>query len=173
MTGGGQWGGGPKAVGWEAACAEAAGNEGIWPAGGAWHQSCTEKNDEYVEWRRVLAWDLLYQKQSDEKTFLRLMTKIGLYTDRSEATIKGDTVELNLRRSFGGTLTFYISGKSAGKITIGQSNIDKKAKIWRILAPHTEECTERQAKRKRMSQHASSSGAAMLPTPAELALGFA
>ena len=146
--------------------------------GGSWYgkgnqqnQGMAEVESEYVEWRRMLVWDPHYQKPADANTFLRLMTYLGMYKEPSDATKAKGTVELSLKKTYGGTLTFYTEGKSYGKITIGQSNMTKKTQIWQALAPDTEECTEKPSKRRK--QNVSKGIMDALPTPADFAMGFA
>jgi len=93
------------------------------------------------------------------------MARLGLYTAQSDAKEVGpDRLELSLKRTrFGGTLSFYQFKK--GKITIGQSDIRKKTEIWNILAPHTYECEEKPAKRKKTSSTASQFSVGSLPPP--------
>jgi hypothetical protein len=100
-----------------------------------------------VEWRRVL-WDDFNQKPSDKYALFRLMGKVGL--DQLEAVEEDGTVEVSLQGTpYGGSLTFYATGKSPGKIIITQSNLKKKEQLWNLLAPHTHVCAERPSKRKR------------------------
>ena len=123
------------------------------------------KSNEYVEWRRSLPFDDQTGWPADSTTFLRLCAQLGLYTNDTVATDVGDKCELKMARlRYGGTLTFYPHKR--GKITIGQSDLVKKAAIWHLLAPWTYECQERPTKRKLGDVPAV--GGRKLPSPAQL-----
>ena len=135
-----------------------------------------DDDDEYVEWRRNLTWDDIAGYPSDRDTFLRLCAQLGLYTNEWDVSEEGDKCELSLWRTrYGGTLTFYAD--KHGKISIGQSNLQKKKAIWWLLEPWTTECQERPSKRKRGKKRGSGKGkgkgASRIPSPAQLLRGAA
>ena len=105
-------------------------------------------DDSYVEWRRSLPTDEMTGLPSDNSTFLRLCTKLGLHTHPKDAVSEPGKCELNLwRTKYGGCLTFYENKK--GQISIGQTNKTKKEALWWLLEPHTCQCQARPSKRKR------------------------
>lgn len=104
-----------------------------WPSQGAGaDQSSGESRSNgeppaYVEWRRLLKFDPGINWPADRKTFLKIATRAGLYTDERDVTFEDDHVVLNMKRSsHGGILNYYCFD---GKITIGQSNMARKATI--------------------------------------------
>ena len=127
--------------------------------------SSRECDEAYVEWRRILPADDLTNGPSDTNTFLRLCTKLGLYQNPKDADLEGGKCTLQLWRSkYGGTLTF--DANKHGKITITQTNVKKKKAIWWLLEPHTYQCQDRPAKRRRGRIAAPCS--VNIPSPAEL-----
>ena len=110
---------------------------------------------DYVEWRRIFPWDDTTNRPADADTFLRLCAKLGLRVHSKVRTNDGKQCTLQLCRSqYGGTLHF--DGTKDGKITITQTNLEKKAAIWWLLEPHTYQCEERPAKRRRRGSAATS-----------------
>jgi len=132
---------------------------------------------EYVEWRRSLPWDYLEQRLSDNNTFLRVMKQVGLFIHQSDVKeAKNDGLELSLRRSaphLGGCLTFYRTQQ--GKITIGQSNVEKKAAIWKVIAPVTEPCGDKPSKRRKKTSTQTQMPPQnfQVPHPMNFAMGWA
>ena len=103
---------------------------------------------EYVEWRRILPHHDIMNGPSDTDTFLRLCKNLGLYVNPNDKKIEGNKCTLSLSRAtYGGTLFF--DGTKKGKITITQTDLLKKEALWWLLEPHTYQCEERPAKRRR------------------------
>ena len=126
------------------------------------------KQDDYVEWRRKLPWDKDTYQPSNDRTILRLMTRLGVYNSFSRVVYKlNGVVELSLHGSgYSGTWTFYEN--SRGKVTIGQTNTTLKEQIWWLLAPHTTECDEPPAKRRKVQHVARPEQSRKPPSPTEL-----
>ena len=111
-------------------------------------QTLQNTGEEYVEWRRILPHDDIMDVPSDTGTFLRLCEKLGLYVNPTDKRIEGNKCTLSLRgTTYGGTLFF--DGTKNGKITITQTDPQKKEALWWLLEPHTYQCEERPAKRRR------------------------
>ena len=144
--------------------------EGKHQADQKWKQEA-HTPEEYVEWRRNILFDDVTGGPATKRTFYWLMTKLNLWTDANFADMKdqGERVEFLLRRTaYKGTLTFYPYKQS--EITIGQSNSALKAEVWRLIAPHTAECTERPTKRRKTTPVESKGGSKgnKMPSPSEL-----